>query len=195
MDGNTEHRLSRLLPDDPDAPVTVMVTRRPKPGKEQEFEDYIAGITRATAEVPGHLGASVLRNEDNGRCLYRIVYRFDKRSNLDSWEASPERQHWHERAEAVSETPEISVASGLEAWFDLPTQGAPHPPKSRLTFVIWVGIYFLVSVYSLLVGPFLDGLPMLLRIAILTGLVVPTMTYFVLPTLTRWFKPWLYPRS
>ena len=37
------------------------------------------------------------------------------------------------------------------------------------------------------------GTPTLLRIAGITALVVPTMSYVVSPQLTRLFKKWLYP--
>jgi antibiotic biosynthesis monooxygenase (ABM) superfamily enzyme len=45
----------------------------------------------------------------------------------------------------------------------------------------------------LLLGEVLAPWPLLPRVALLTALVVITMTWLVAPQLTRWLKPWLYP--
>jgi antibiotic biosynthesis monooxygenase (ABM) superfamily enzyme len=34
----------------------VLVTRKPLPGKEAEFEAYLTGITQVAMEFPGYLG-------------------------------------------------------------------------------------------------------------------------------------------
>ncbi len=60
--------------------------------------------------------------------------------------------------------------------------------------VTWIGIFPLVYVYERVVSWMIPpGTPKLLRIALITALVVPTMSYLVSPQLTRLFKKWLYP--
>jgi antibiotic biosynthesis monooxygenase (ABM) superfamily enzyme len=84
-----------------DPPVTVMVTRSPLPGKESEFEAYITGITQAAMQYRGHMGMNIFRpNKPAG--AYRIVFKFDRRSNLEKWENAEERAQWLEIAESVS---------------------------------------------------------------------------------------------
>jgi antibiotic biosynthesis monooxygenase (ABM) superfamily enzyme len=71
---------------------------------------------------------------------------------------------------------------------------APHPRRGRMTVVTWIGIFPLVYVYERLASWIMPpGTPILLRIAVITALVVPTMSYVVGPQLTRLFKKWLYP--
>ena len=41
--------------------VTVLVTRRIKPGKEAAFEKLMGDIMRAAQEYQGHLGAQLVR--------------------------------------------------------------------------------------------------------------------------------------
>lgn len=184
---------SNELPAESDPPVTVLVTRKPVPGREAEFEDYIAGITHAAMRFPGHLGANVFRpNKPDGD--YRIVFKFDRRSNLEKWENSRERAEWAEVAETVSQPREVQTITGLEAWFTLPDCAINvHPPKYKMAFLVWLGVFTLVTLFSYLIGPLIVDWPLLARVLATTLFVVPTLTYFVLPFLTRLFSKWLYP--
>lgn len=184
---------SNELPAESDPPVTVLVTRKPVPGREAEFEDYIAGITHAAMRFPGHLGANVFRpNKPDGD--YRIVFKFDRRSNLEKWENSRERAEWAEVAETVSQPREVQTITGLEAWFTLPDCAINvHPPKYKMAFLVWLGVFTLVTLFSYLIGPLIEAWPLLARVLATTLFVVPTLTYFVLPFLTRLFSKWLYP--
>ena len=184
---NTETREQ----DDP--PVTVLVTRRPKPGREKDFEDYVAGITQAAMRQPGHLGTNVFRPAKEKDRSYRILFKFDRRSNLERWENSPERADWHAIADQVSEAREVQTVTGLEAWFDMPDCPVNlHPPKHKMAVVIWMGVYFLVTTLTLLVGPFIADWPFMLRTFVITAMVVGLLTYFVMPFLTKLLKGWLF---
>ncbi|MCU7797040.1 MAG: antibiotic biosynthesis monooxygenase [Candidatus Thiodiazotropha sp. (ex Myrtea spinifera)] len=179
---------------DGDPPVTVLVTRKPKPGKEAEFEDYITGITQAAMQHPGHMGTNIFRpTKPDG--AYRIVFKFDRRSHLEQWERSAERAEWREIAESVSQPREIQTITGLEAWFTLPDCAINvHPPKYKMAFLVWLGVFSLVTLLSYLIGPLMSEWPLVARTFTLTVIVVPTLTYFILPLLTRIFSGWLYPK-
>jgi antibiotic biosynthesis monooxygenase (ABM) superfamily enzyme len=177
-----------------DPPVTVMVTRKPLPGKEAEFEDYIAGITQAAMQHEGHLGSNIFRPNKAGGS-YRIVFKFDRRSNLERWEHSPQRAEWRAIAESVSEPREIQTITGLEAWFTLPDCATNvHPPKYKMALLVWLGVFSLVTLLSYLIGPFMAQWPLVARTFLVTLIVVVILTYFVMPLLTRLFARWLYPK-
>jgi antibiotic biosynthesis monooxygenase (ABM) superfamily enzyme len=42
-------------------------------------------------------------------------------------------------------------------------------------------------------GPLLDGLALVARLAITTAVTVPIMTWLVMPRITRLLRRWLYP--
>jgi antibiotic biosynthesis monooxygenase (ABM) superfamily enzyme len=46
-------------------PVTAVFSRRVRPGREAEFEDWAHGVIVAATRWPGHLGASVLHEPDS----------------------------------------------------------------------------------------------------------------------------------
>jgi antibiotic biosynthesis monooxygenase (ABM) superfamily enzyme len=174
--------------------VTVLVTRRPKPGKQDAFEDYIRGITQCAMKHPGHLGANILKSQQEGG-EYRILFKFDSRENLELWECSPEREKWRQMAEQVSEPQTVQVQNGLNAWFELPDEGGeapPHPPKYKMALVVWLSIFTLVVTFTYLFEPLLSLLPFEPRILLLTGVVVFLMTYVVMPNLTRLLRSWLF---
>ena len=61
--------------DDVGEPVTVLVARRVRPGKENEFERWASELTRAASGFDGFLGAGLLRPGHVGE-LWHVVYRF-----------------------------------------------------------------------------------------------------------------------
>lgn len=192
LNGGEQHR-SSLLEDDP--PVTVLVTRCPLPGREKEFEDYLAGIVAASQRQPGHLGTTIFRPSSPTERLYQIIFKFDRRSNLERWESSDERAEWRALAEKVSQPPKRQEVTGLEGWFSLPSRPLNRPPpRYKMTVVVWLGILLLAGATQYLVGPHIAHLPLYLRVLITTTIVVPLMTLAVMPLLTRLFAWWLYPR-
>ena len=79
-----------------DSPVTIIVKRRPKPDRVDEFEEVISGTTRDAMSFKGHLGANVIR-PTKPNDYYRMVFKFDSMRNYLAWEGSDIRQQWMER--------------------------------------------------------------------------------------------------
>jgi antibiotic biosynthesis monooxygenase (ABM) superfamily enzyme len=172
-----------------------VASRRVKRGREREFEEWVSGILAAANEFPGYLGSEVLRPGDApGDDEYRIVFRFDRESNLRAWENSEERRRWLSKAEPLIHEERVHVLTGLETWFTLPWKaGEPSPPRYKMAIVTWLAVFPLITVILVLFGPLLGLLPMLLRTLVLTAVMVSLMTYVVMPRLTRLFSFWLYP--
>jgi antibiotic biosynthesis monooxygenase (ABM) superfamily enzyme len=181
--------------DDP--PVTGVVSRRVKRGREQEFEEWLSGILAAANDAPGYLGSEVLRpgnSEDDDE--YKIVFRFDHASNLHTWENSEERQRWRRQAEPLVQEEKYHVLTGLETWFTLPSKaGEPAPPRYKMVVVTWLGVFPIVMIIFSLFGHWLNLLPTLVRTLVFTAVMVTLMTYVIMPRMTRLFSFWLYPDS
>jgi uncharacterized protein len=75
-----------------DEPVTVLYSRRVRPGREADFEAWARGIVAAARQFPGHLGASVL--DAPGSREYHILFSFADRRSLRAWLDSGERRRW-----------------------------------------------------------------------------------------------------
>jgi len=180
-----------------DPPVTAVASRRVKPGREAEFEEWVAGVTAAAAGFPGYLGSNIFRPSDPDDDEYQIVFSFDHASNLEHWQSSEERRRWNEQArDLIHEEPKVRVLTGLETWFTLPSkQGAPPPPRYKMAIITWLAVFPLATVVFMLLDPLVGNAPAVLRTLIFTLVMVSTMTYLVMPRMTRLFSFWLYPEN
>ena len=170
------------------ARITRIARRRALAGKEADYEAVIRDMFACMRSCPGFLGAEMLPPEQPGG-LYQIVVNFASEDDLLNWDESGARAEIHRRAARVAEAqPEYRRLSGLEAWFAQPVVPASlHPPRLRMAVVTWLGIFPTVSFYLLLIQlwPGFLQLPFLPRTAVLTALIVATMTWGVMPRLTR----------
>ena len=62
-----------------------------------------------------------------------------------------------------------------------------------MVIVTWLAVFPLLTAFNYTLQPLSLGMPIWLRVLIGTTLVVPLMTYVVMPRMTRLFKAWLYP--
>ena len=113
--------------------MTGVASRRVKPGRGREFEEWTDGILAAANEA-GYLGSEVLRpGDDPGDVEYRIVFRFDQASNMRAWQRSGERRRWLGRAEPLIHEERVNVLTGLETWFTRTAKpGEPAPPRYKI---------------------------------------------------------------
>ena len=175
--------------------VTKIVDRIPRPGMTEQLEQAIRNLIAGALRFPGHLGVSVLRPALPIQPGFRLVYRFDTCEHLRAWEESKA----HARLGAIADRftqgePRRTVLTGLETWFTLPGQPIAAPPsRAKITLMTWIGIFPLVYIFATLLGLILPpDFPIFLRLALVTGLVVPAMSYVVGPALTRLFHKWLH---
>lgn len=178
--------------------VTVLVSRRVKPGHETAFEHASEAMTAAARPFPGYLGGQLMhpdtQADDEDRNLYHTVFAFDTAEHLQTWQTSPERaRHLQAIAPHTLGSTQLREVSGLGHWFTTP-KGAVHqpPPRWKVAVVTWLGIFPTVYMLFLMVAPLLDNWPLLPRVMVLTLLVVVLMTWVVAPRLTHWLKPFLF---
>jgi antibiotic biosynthesis monooxygenase (ABM) superfamily enzyme len=65
------------------------------------------------------------------------------------------------------------------------------PPRYKLALLTWAGAYALITLILGLLGPTISAWPLALRTLLLSALMVPALTWIVLPGLTRLFRTWL----
>jgi uncharacterized protein len=179
-----------------DPPVTAVASRRVRPGREEEFEEWVSGILGTAAEFPGYLGSNIIRPSDHDD-EFQIVFKFDRASNLKRWEESQERREWLRKSRAlILEKENVRVLTGLETWFTLPSRpGEPAPPRYKMAIVTWLAVFPLATAIFAITHPLLGGLPTVIRTLVFTLIMVTLMTYVVMPRMTRLFSFWLYPRK
>jgi len=178
---------------DSDTPVTIIVKRRPRPGKEKEFEEIVSGISQAAMTFQGHLGINIFLPTRTTN-YYRIVFKFDSRRNFIAWETSDIRQKWLERFNQVDAgDPQLEVLSGLETWFTSADEEAVVPPrKYKMMIVVWLSVFPLSILLNYLFRPMISELHIMLQIAMISIIIVTLMTYIVMPFMSKLFHRWLH---
>lgn len=189
-------------PADPGAgPLTVVVSRRIKPGREREAEDWLHGVTAEAVRFPGHMGLEIIRPTDSLKPEYVLIFRFDTLDHLMAWERSDVRQQWLARAEAFTiGAAERQVITGLEFWFTPTAESPGVPPRWKMLLLTWAAITPLILLISPVARAVLGFLPStfigdILRTMLTTALIVTLMTYAVMPQVTRVFAAWLRPQK
>jgi uncharacterized protein len=178
-------------------PVTVLYSRRVKPGREADFEAWARGMVAAARQFPGHLGASVL--DAPGSREYHILFTFADRRSLRAWLDSEERQRWLARVEELLEADRgLQQLTGLETWFKLPGSNVPTmkpPPRWKMWLVSLAAVYPLVLTFQAFVVPRMVGLPLPVRALMFPLVLLTLMTFVVMPVVTRLLRRWLGPRQ
>lgn len=177
-------------------PVTVLITRRVRHGRAQEFEALMADMQAAAAKFPGHMGGFLISPERSEPDCYRILFAFDTDAHLQDWNQSRERRRLLQRVAAVTHgDAAMRVLSGLETWFELPTARTKlPPPRWKMAIVTWMGIFPLALLISRTVMPGLGNWVHPLLVTMLsTALITIAMTWVVMPNLVPVFAGWYIP--
>ncbi|UCH48697.1 MAG: antibiotic biosynthesis monooxygenase [Betaproteobacteria bacterium] len=182
--------------DNAEGPITITVSRRVKPGREGDYESWSKEIISVGATFPGFLGVNVLKPARETGGEYVSIYRFDTYAHAREFQNSSQRAQLLKKLEdedIVEGEPSIKHVTGLETWFELPEVPASATPSPHRMAIVLIGVVFvLVLGISYLLGPYMQSLPLPVRVLILVTLQVLLMTYVVMPRVTRLLKNWLY---
>src|SRR4051812_7658171 len=102
-----------------DQPITVVVTRTAKAGREKEFEAALHKFVSQSLNLPGQLGVNIMRPAPGTESReYSIVRRFRDRAALEQFRFSPEYLSWNDSVVDFTEGGGTAKElSGLETWF------------------------------------------------------------------------------
>jgi antibiotic biosynthesis monooxygenase (ABM) superfamily enzyme len=62
-----------------------------------------------------------------------------------------------------------------------------------MALVTWLAVFPAITLVLLALTPVISGWPLPLRTLLLTVILVPALTWVVMPRLTRMLRRWLYP--
>ena len=179
-------------------PVTAVIVRRVKPARMLDFEAWTRGMIPIARQFEGFLGTNVIRPPDSAHPEYVMVARFDTFEHLKAFMASSEREEYLQKSEGMT-VGEMSVQEldGFESFFSLPGAPVPSAPPARYKIAILtiLGLYPPLLLISTLIAAVFHGLPRPLLVLFSLLVLVPLMTHFIMPWITRLFHFWLYPKT
>jgi antibiotic biosynthesis monooxygenase (ABM) superfamily enzyme len=172
-------------------PVTIVVARRPAPGRERELDEWATGLLELASRFPGHLAGEVMSTHDEAGDLV-IAVSWENSDAVHFWERSPERDAWLARADPLlSEPARPQTVSGFESIF-APTSSASAVPRWKTATVIALAIYPASLLLGLVLAPHLTEWPSALRQLATTAILVPYMSWVGVPWLSRRLNGWLH---
>lgn len=178
-------------------PVTMIVRRTVKPGREAEYEQWVKDVTQDMKKFPGYMDITMIRPQPNSpKKEYVLIIRFDTYEHVNNWENSKERNAWIEKAKDMTLDVSNTKVTGLEYWFPLPEiPKALVPTKYKMITVTVLAIFPLSLIVNYVLNIFPIKFPFLLRGLVTSVILVTCMTYFVMPFMTSIFRKWLFPQK
>jgi len=176
-------------------PITAVISRVVRPGKEAAYEAWAEGITRACADFDGYMGTDFIRPADHAHPEYVTIFRFDSYPHLRDWQESEAVRDWLDRVgPLIVRESELRLQQGLEVWFTQAQQLSPSQPHIvKISLVTWIALTPLVLLVPPVLMPYLGWMPEALAVTLVTGVNVAFMAYPVMPLMTHLFRKWLYP--
>ena len=178
-----------------DKSVTVLVNRMiPRPDEER-FTSTLKDLLLDFDRFPGTSGNMVFRREIGDNLEFSILQRFEKSADHEAWLKSTQFPTWvSEIAPAIPAPDHIHRYSGMESLFV--TARAPDaPPRWKMAMILMIAVYPMSLVMSHWFAPMLSKLSLFSGSLLTSIFMVFTMTYVLVPILTRAFQGWLQPQA
>ena len=172
-------------------PVHVAITRRIKPGCEQEFQAALKDFFAKSLARSGVHGAAVLVPPPGSSSMeYGILRSFANASERDSFYASPLYVEWKKRIAPLSEgEPDTHELHGLEAFF---RQDSPSPPpRWKMAIATYLGVVPVIMTLALTLAPLIRSWNFVMYNLVFNACVVALLTRVVMPLITRALHGWL----
>lgn len=181
------------------SPVTVVITRRVRPGREADYEAWLTRLQAEARALPGYLGVTTQRPAPGAVREYVSAVRFATLADLQSFESSDWRaRHLAALGDIVEADAVWQRLTGLEFWFTPPPGTVvPQPSRPRMVLLMTAVVFGLVLGIGSLVQATASLLPFAvpapLRLLVTIAIEVVLMTYWLMPAITRRLARWIYP--
>jgi len=173
-------------------PVHVAITRRIKPGCEQEFQAALKEFfVKSLAQSGVHGAALIVPAPGSSSTEYGIIRSFASAAERDAFYASALYAEWKKRVAPLSDRqPETRELHGLEAFFR-GNSPAP-PPRWKMAVATYLGVVPVIMTLALTLGPLIRSWNFVLYNLLFNACVVTLLTWVVMPLITRALHGWLH---
>ena len=173
-------------------PIHVAITRRIKPGCEQEFQAALREFFASSFAQTGVHGAAMLVPPPGSSSTeYGIIRSFGSTAERDAFYASPLYLEWKKRVTPLSDgEPQMRDLHGLEAFFR--TKSSNPPPLWKMALATYIGVEVVTLGLALTLGPALRGWSLFIANPFQNIFVVGLLTWVVMPVVTNVLSGWLH---
>jgi antibiotic biosynthesis monooxygenase (ABM) superfamily enzyme len=181
--------------------VTLVITRRVKPGCEAAYEDWLLRLQADARSLPGYQGVTTHRPAAGAPRDYVSVVRFQALEHLQAFEQSELRARYADQVAPFVEADAVwEKMTGLEFWFTPPPGTVvPQPSRARMVLLMTAVVFLLVlsigSAVTAVAARLPFAVPYPVRLLVTIGIEVTFMTYWLMPRLTKGLARWIYPHQ
>ncbi len=189
-----------LLRDDPEGgatPVSVVISTRVKPGREEDYRHWERKIAAVQEHAPGLQGYRFEEPVPGIQDDWLAILRFDSEAHLQAWLDSPQRKKLvDESAAFTNEYHQRIVRTGFDQWFQMGGEHGGSPAAWKQNMLVLMALYPVVFLFGLLIArPILNHglhLPFWLDLFIGNAASVLILSRLV-PWVSGRFHWWLQP--
>jgi hypothetical protein len=80
---------------------------------------------------------------------------------------------------------------GIWVYFNNIIKMMKPPAKYKMAILVWIAIYPSINILFLVLGKPLENFPIYIKTLVISLILVPSMVFIFLPSLTKIFKNWL----
>jgi antibiotic biosynthesis monooxygenase (ABM) superfamily enzyme len=158
-------------------------------GKEAELAEALKRFVQQSLGFRGVTGVHLIcPTPESGSREFLLHRSFSSNEHSRQFYESNEYQQYQaETDHLIDGHAEIRPLHGFEAFF----RGRTAPPRWKMAIVTWLGVFPAVLFWSALLSPRLRMIHPFAVTAIVTMLVVATLTWAIMPRLTGLLRSWL----
>lgn len=181
------------------APVSIVISTRVKPGREDDYRHWERKIAALQEHAPGLEGYRFEEPVPGVQDDWLAILRFDSEANLQAWMDSPARKKLVEESAALTEEYHTRIVrTGFDQWFQVEAGHAGPPAAWKQNMLVLMLLYPVVFLFSHFVhGPVLEGrlqLPFWLALFIGNAVSVLILSR-VVPLVSGRIGWWLHPTA
>jgi len=175
--------------------VTLVLTRRVKPGCEADFQAWLARIVVVEREAEGFLGREELPPVDGYQDWWTSLVRFEDEQKLEAWmESTKCRQLVAEAEPLCSQVRKSRIGSSFDGWFPGSDVEDAVPPTWKMTMAVVLALYPSIFLITWVFTRHVDW-PYAMKLLVTNILAVSVVSWISMPIARRLLGRWLAPTS
>ena len=183
--------ITSVSPPQEHATVHWAIKLKAKVGKEAELESALERFAQRSLGEHGAIGVHLFRSTTNTGGREFLLHRsfLSREHSRQFYTSEMYHQYQKETDDLIEGDAVIRPLHGFEAFF---RSGGGTPPRWKMAVVTWLGVFPAVLFWSWLLSTRLYMLHPVAVTAVVTILVVASLTWAIMPRLTGVLRPWLH---
>jgi uncharacterized protein len=176
-----------------DARVSTVVVHRVPSDRVPRFLECERALIGAAKGFAGYQSTELFPPSAERPEEWVAVIHFDDHQSLERWLDSPVRAEWVKKLrDEIGEFQLKTLPSGFGVWFAGLATGPdrPPPPPWKIAMTVLLGLYPIVMLLYMLIGPYLNRLGMAAAMLLSNTISVAIGQWLTMPLLTSLLRPW-----